>query len=165
MIPISVQSEFRPMAWAMSALNLKVRQCKISACWHKVSCVQRENLQAQICSGLWTHSASFVRVCRDSVLSHCCVCMAWLCALGVGAQPTAQSLKVLSASMIDTGNYPWKAEMLMPDQACRIWRGVLTSSFNRVQDYKKQENKIIPILLRVYRPDLPENWNNFLHCS
>lgn len=46
MIPISVQSEFRPMTWAMSALKLKV--CQQASVRQNFLCVQRENLQAQL---------------------------------------------------------------------------------------------------------------------
>lgn len=46
MIPISVQSEFRPMTWALSALKLKV--CQQASVRQNFLCVQRENLQAEL---------------------------------------------------------------------------------------------------------------------
>lgn len=62
MIPISVQSEFRPMTWAMSALKFKI--CQQASVRQNFLCVQRENLQAQLLQ-FWSNSVSSPRVCRD----------------------------------------------------------------------------------------------------
>lgn len=117
MIPISVQSEFRPMTLVISALELDSK-----ATLDKISYVFRGNLQAQLRAGLQSNSASFSSVCKDLGLliklyvHGPTVDGEWVCR---HIAHTTESLRVHSACSADTGSL-CKAGMLMQKQACRI---------------------------------------------
>lgn len=166
MIPISVQSEFRPMTWAMSALNLKV--CQQASVRQNFLCVQRDNLQAQLREGLRSNSASFPRVCRDlSPLS--CVQGPAVCT-GVGVQPRNTLSTILEGAVCirdwhrqqSLGGRDANAKTGLQDLkgSCGYSPPCLTGS----KTIKSKEKKN-PILIRVCRLGPPENWNNLLHCG
>lgn len=130
MIPISVQSEFRPRTWAMSALKFKV--CQQASVTQNFLCVRRENLQAQLLQ-FWSISVSFPRVCRDLSPLPLFVQGLTVCAGVAVLSPHCEGPR----KQCLWGRFWYKARPAGLEG--EMW--VLTTLLNMVQKYKKQEQK------------------------